>query len=171
MDKEGIEFTIEDPYGVVETIYISPAGEVSLPIVEAFKKIEEERERLRQKIARYEAPLPLGKGHCDHRFTDEGICIRCGEDAEEWDAGCVEEIVEDLQSITTREFLAALEQVVAHRHGGSIDVIVIYMRKIREFVEAWEQIERWKERSGGMDVADGADKRDSDDSADFTLTG
>ena len=26
-----------------------------------------------------------------HRFTNQGVCIRCGADMEEWDAGCVEE--------------------------------------------------------------------------------
>lgn len=31
-----------------------------------------------------------------HKFTDEGICIRCGEDAEEWESGCVEEFVRDM---------------------------------------------------------------------------
>lgn len=128
----------------------------------------EELERLRQKIAMYEAPLPMGKGNCYHRFTDEGICIRCGEDAEEWDAGCVEEIVEDLQSVTTREFLTALQKITTDRYGGTIDVLLIYMDKIEKFVKQWELIESWKERSGVVDVADGADKPDSNDSADFT---
>lgn len=41
----------------------------------------------------YEAPLPTSPGEYAHRFNADGICIRCGEDAEEWDAGCVEELL------------------------------------------------------------------------------
>lgn len=58
----------------------------------------------KRKIARYEEPLPLGENGrytitCDHRFTDEGTCIRCGEDAEEWDAGCVEQLVNEMTDL------------------------------------------------------------------------
>jgi hypothetical protein len=34
----------------------------------------------------------VGEDGPKHRFNNRGICIRCGEDAEEWDAGCVEEL-------------------------------------------------------------------------------
>lgn len=136
----------------------------------------EELERLRQKIAYYQAPLPRGKGHCYHRFTDEGICIRCGEDAEEWDAGCVEEIVEDLQSVTTREFADALKRVLAHAARVNdayeklhVTTVERYLDKIEKFAKQWDQIESWKERPSVVDVADGADQPDSDNAADFTL--
>jgi hypothetical protein len=56
-------------------------------------RLQTELEYLRRRIAYYEEPIPSEAGRCAHRFTGEGICIRCGEDAEEWDAGCVEEIV------------------------------------------------------------------------------
>lgn len=56
---------------------------------------------LERKVAYYEAPLPRGEDGryeitCDHRFTDEGTCVRCGEDAEDWDAGCVEQLVNEM---------------------------------------------------------------------------
>lgn len=63
--------------------------------------LRQELSAARSKLAYYEAPLPEmdGKRYTqvnDHRFSDEGICVRCGEDAENWDAGCVERIVNDL---------------------------------------------------------------------------
>lgn len=42
--------------------------------------------------------LLLGPEAPNHRFNNEGICIRCGEDAEEWEAGCVEELAATLDS-------------------------------------------------------------------------
>lgn len=96
-----------------------------------------ELERLRRKIAYYEAPLPLGKGRCYHRFTDAGICIRCGEDAEEWEAGCVEEIVEDLQSVTTREFADALRRLMRDKSGGIIDTLQPYLERIDSLSHKW----------------------------------
>lgn len=128
---------------------------------------DKELERLRQKIAYYEAPLPMGKGNCYHRFTDEGICIRCGEDAEEWDAGCVEEIVEDLQSVTTREFADVLRKMVFGDYTLEDDAIVQrYLEKIEEICKLDEF---WKERYGVVDVANGADQPVGADSGDFIL--
>lgn len=84
-----------------------------------------EVERLRAKIAYYEAPLPMGEeGYeaplpmgeggvytitTDHRFTDAGICVRCGQDAEGWDAGCVEAIVNAV--VKARAELAEVERL------------------------------------------------------------
>lgn len=94
---------------------------------------ERELLALRQKIAFYEERLPMrgedGKFTTlvDHRFNDDGICIRCGEDAEEWDAGCVEQFVVDLESICTSEFVDSLERVL--RHAGGTYVVNIDRHK------------------------------------------
>jgi hypothetical protein len=65
---------------------------------------------LKNKITYYESPLPTMEGKRytavnDHRFTDQGVCVRCGEDAEEWDAGCVEQIVNELMAWENNEAL------------------------------------------------------------------
>jgi len=39
-----------------------------------------------------------GENAPKHIWNENGICIRCGEDAEEWEAGCVEEIVATLRA-------------------------------------------------------------------------
>jgi len=105
--------------------------------------IKEITDPLLEKLAYYEAPLPLGKGNCYHRFTDEGICVRCGEDAEEWDAGCVEEIVEDLKSVVHPDFVNALESLEANLTGDDIDVVRLYLPKIRAFSKQfkWDEPE------------------------------
>lgn len=73
------------------------ADEYEAALAAQAQRIAELERRLKDaltKIVYYEEPLkPLDLCRCAHKFTDEGICIRCGEDAEEWDAGCVEEIV------------------------------------------------------------------------------
>lgn len=89
-------------------IDVVPHGEATSLAIEMFNdlnatiaRLTQERDDLAKRVAHYEEPLPqMENGRyavkCDHRFTGEGICIRCGEDAEEWDAGCVESIVNDL---------------------------------------------------------------------------
>jgi hypothetical protein len=74
-----------------------------------------------KKIAYYEAPLPVGEGGRyvnvnDHRFSDEGICVRCGEDAENWEGGCVESLVNDLVDTEAKlaEVLAANARLMEH---------------------------------------------------------
>lgn len=129
-EANSIVFKTQDYYGQVDTLCITPQDEVAAPIVDFIRKMEAERDRLHRKIAYYEAPLPVGKGNCYHRFTDEGLCIRCGEDAEEWDAGCVEEIVEELQSVTTPEFADALRRLMRDKSGGVIDTLQIYLERV-----------------------------------------
>lgn len=78
---------------VAERVCISIRDDLTIAIAE--------RDEARRKITYYEDPLPTMEDNkytvtTDHRFTDEGICIRCGEDAEEWDAGCVESFVNDV---------------------------------------------------------------------------
>lgn len=67
---------------------------------ELFAKIEamqREIDHLKRKIAYYEEPLPpFDECNCAHRFSDEGLCVRCGADAEEWDAGCIEETLREM---------------------------------------------------------------------------
>ena len=86
---------------------------------EAANKIRELTQELsaaRSKIAYYEAPLPLFVDEedryrqvNDHRFSDDGVCVRCGEDAEEWDAGCVEKITNELLDAIVRAQAAGNE--------------------------------------------------------------
>lgn len=47
-----------------------------------------------------------GENGPKHLFSNEGRCIRCGEDAEEWEAGCVEEIIEE-----NHKYRSALERI------------------------------------------------------------
>lgn len=71
-------------------------------------------EQAQTQVALYEGrhPAQLGPDGQEvaprHRYTDEGVCIRCGEDAEEWDAGCVEELAAELEKKA-----AALERALA----------------------------------------------------------
>lgn len=73
----------------------------------------DEVELLRKKIEYYEEAVPEGTNGCYHKFTDDGICIRCGEDAENWDVGCVERILEQLMSLLSRDIVDALRAVWA----------------------------------------------------------
>lgn len=98
--------------------------------------------RLEHKVRYYEAPLPQGRGKCYHRFTDEGICVRCGEDAENWDAGCVEELVEDLMSVTEPEFIDALTRLIKDKSGGPIDTINMYLTRLEYFASQLENAKR-----------------------------
>jgi hypothetical protein len=88
-----------------------------------------ERDAALAKVVYYEGgggvtpyELLIGTKGPQHKFTDEGICIRCGEDAEEWDAGCVEELVVDMLAEKGRaERLAALLKTLklnCYRHFG-----------------------------------------------------
>lgn len=63
-----------------------------------------------------------GEDALQHRFNDRGTCVRCGEDAEEWDAGCVEEQFRDLldraetaeaELVACREKLRKWESIAA----------------------------------------------------------
>lgn len=102
------------------------------------KEEQEEFDRMKRKIVYYEAPLPLGKGNCYHKFSDEGLCIRCGEDAEEWEAGCVEEIIEDLQSISTREFADVLGRLIRRRYTAEhVGIAKIYLERIEAMFTKW----------------------------------
>lgn len=83
---------------------------------------------LRQRLAEYERPLPEMNGKryewmTDHRFNEQGTCIRCGEDAEEWDAGCVESIVNDLldQAQEATQLRAELDALMQQVAGPSPD--------------------------------------------------
>lgn len=116
-------------------------------------------EDLRRKIAYYEHPVPVGKGNCYHKFTDEGICIRCHEDAEEWDAGCVEETVEELLSICTPEFAGALERLTKDRYGGDITIVLDHLSIIRRIADQITLMESWREAAN--DVVRGRDDTDA----------
>lgn len=108
-----------------------------------------EVERLRAKIAYYEAPLPMGEGGVytittDHRFTDEGICVRCGEDAEQWDAGCVEAIVND--AVKARAELAELraqQQYVPVEDGHYpltfVQLTIADNNDGRKYISIWDE--------------------------------
>ena len=50
-----------------------------------------------------------GENAPKHIWNENGICIRCGEDAEEWETGCVEEIVATLRTENT-ELRARLDK-------------------------------------------------------------
>lgn len=121
--------------------------------------LQKQLQEAERKIAYYEEPLPIGSGNCYHRFTDEGVCIRCGEDAEEWEAGCVEEIVDDLRSICHPEFVTALERLIHDKIGGPIDTIVPYLERIRAFSRqfAWEEGD-----PSAMDVVERSDVVDDE---------
>lgn len=137
-------------------------------LVRENRELREELLVLRGKIARYEEPLPLGKGNCYHRFTDEGICIRCGEDAESWDAGCVEEIVEDLMSVTTREFADALRGLIRDQFPDHyLHIGEKYLERIEKFAAEWDLVESWKEKS---DVDTRVDTLHVSDSDSFALS-
>lgn len=95
------------------------------------KELEAANATLTARIAYYEAPNPDHTGSCAHKFREDGICIRCNEDAEEWDAGCVEEVWaenDDLRAelaALTAQLQAAQEWLPVPageytRHGGNI---------------------------------------------------
>lgn len=128
---------------------------------------------LRRKVAYYEREVPAGKGNCYHKFNEQGICIRCHEDAEEWDAGCVEEIVEDLRAICQPEFVRSLKRligVVRSLHPGYTPSYVVlarhYLQKVEKATLEFEMVERWGEPhayvgSGSVDTdASGATAAD-----------
>lgn len=121
-----------------------------------------EFERIKKKLAYYEEEVPMGKGNCYHKFTDEGICIRCYEDAEEWDAGCVEETVEELKSLVHPEFVGALEQIAKHRYTHvELSILRQYMPLFRRISKSFN----WEVADGGSDstLADGAVQRPAGD--------
>lgn len=72
-------------------------------------------DELEKRIAYYEKPNPDATGACAHKFNDDGICIRCNEDAENWDAGCVEEMWTENDAAHKR--IAELEQQLAEARG------------------------------------------------------
>lgn len=120
--------------------------------------------RLEYKIRYYEAPLPMGKGNCYHRFTDEGICVRCGEDAESWDAGCVEETVEDLMSVTEPEFIDALGRVARSRYTSEhVDIINLYLTRLEYFAAQFEFAKSM------VEPVEPADTNDDDDNWELNL--
>jgi chromosome segregation ATPase len=86
-------------------------------------RLRSENERLRKKVDYYEsltrqwlADEKLGEEGYHHLFTEEGICIRCGEDAEEWDSGCVEEIV--ASAVQGENQLAAAREHIRQLEAG-----------------------------------------------------
>lgn len=116
---------------------------------QVFVRADEQSQRLLKLVSYYESPLPLMEdGHYkvlnDHRFTDQGICLRCGEDAEEWDAGCVEKIIEDLRSLCTGEIVDSLQRVLnmARNHASAvnphIERIDAHLDKLLEFYGQFE---------------------------------
>lgn len=84
------------------------------------------------KLAYYEAPLGLGTSGFDHRFNEYGTCIRCGEDAEEWDAGCVEEIADEALGWEMRN--GYLESEVKELKNGSIRITPQQWATIKEML-------------------------------------
>lgn len=111
--------------------------------VQAFLRViaiqSQEIERLRRLVDSYEAPLPMMKdGHyeylTDHRFNDNGICIRCGEDAEEWDAGCVESLVEDLHSLCTSQYADSLQRVLRIAQGSREMLSEVHLQRTDELL-------------------------------------
>lgn len=119
--------------------------------------------RLEYKIRYYEEPLPMGKGNCYHRFTDEGVCVRCGEDAESWDAGCVEELVEDLMSVTEPAFIDALTGLLADGAGEPYDTVSLYLTRLEYFASQFEHAKRL------MDVLEDDDSKDDDEPWELNL--
>ena len=136
--------------------------------VEPDDSIRRELERLRQRVAYYEEPTPMGKGNCYHKFNDDGICIRCHEDAEEWDAGCVEETVEELADICTLEFVEALERVIPHayRAESAIEhvyagIAARYLEKVKKIAEDFALARSWAGETNGV-VADSGSSETGD---------
>jgi len=111
-------------------------------IVEVMRQVANDHGKiiadLQKRIDYYEQETPMGKGNCYHKFTDEGICIRCMEDAENWDAGCVEEIVEDLKSVAEPEFIDALTLLIEDKSGGPIDTVNKYLTRLEYFAAGFK---------------------------------
>ena|SRR3990167_377667 len=91
----------------------------------------------------------VGEGGPKHIWKEDGICLRCGEDAEEWESGCVEEIVEALRQQNAQMYEGLQEADVAMQsyiedYGDNDGCLVGILKGVRAAIAA-----TWTEENRG----------------------